>query len=88
MMAPFFWFLRRMKKLRCSDEIELAGLDKSKHGGNAYNWHDQDHSRDTSVCDPATGGVNRRAVTGSTAHQVVTVGDNAKENAVVPFEEY
>lgn len=85
-IAPFFWLLRRINRLRCSEAVELDGLDRSKHGGAAYNWHS-----DPGACSPlASGKASDRGVSAvaaaSTAH-VVADDHNPKANAVVPFDD-
>eukprot|EP00892_Ulva_mutabilis_P011437 jgi/Ulvmu1/8666/UM047_0004.1 len=76
MMGLYFLLMWRFRLLRCAPEIEQAGLDRSKHGGTAYNWDD--------------GG--RRAKGSSagqgSARQVVNVGETARPNMVVPFNEH
>lgn len=76
-MSMLFAILWYFKLLRCSPEVEEEGLDKSKHGGRAYNWDNEnegDRPRDSSAVQ-------------NSVHQVVTVGENTKASAVVPFNE-
>jgi Amt family ammonium transporter len=44
-MSPVFWLLKRFHKLRISTDAELAGMDKTSHGGPAYSYGDDEKNR-------------------------------------------
>lgn len=41
-MGTLFIILKKLNLLRISAEDELEGMDKTRHGGLAYAWHDDD----------------------------------------------
>jgi Amt family ammonium transporter len=61
LMAPLFYLLHWARWLRVSPDVEIAGMDISKHGGSAYH----DHEREAGVQLYAPGEFNRRQETQS-----------------------
>lgn len=41
-MAPLFFLLHKAHWLRVSPDVEIAGMDISKHGGSAYHDHERE----------------------------------------------
>ena len=41
-MGPLFYLLNKTKLLRVSRYDEVAGMDRTRHGGFAYAYHDED----------------------------------------------
>ncbi|XP_031484239.1 ammonium transporter 1 member 1-like [Nymphaea colorata] len=46
-MGPLFFILNKLRLLRISPEDELEGMDKTRHGGLAYAWHDDGEGGDS-----------------------------------------
>ncbi|CAN6460619.1 unnamed protein product [Victoria cruziana] len=46
-MGPLFFTLNKLRLLRISPEDELEGMDKTRHGGLAYAWHDEGDGGDS-----------------------------------------
>ncbi|KAF3793473.1 Ammonium transporter 1 member 2 [Nymphaea thermarum] len=46
-MGPLFFILNKLRLLRISPEDELEGMDKTRHGGLAYAWHDEGEGGDS-----------------------------------------
>lgn len=44
-MSPVFWILKKFNMLRISPDAELAGMDKTSHGGPAYSYNEDDKSQ-------------------------------------------
>jgi hypothetical protein len=65
-MTAFFYTLSRWGKLRCTAEFEMAGLDKSKHGGTAYSWRTESMGKGANSAAVDTANV--------THHNVIHVG--------------
>lgn len=43
-MGPLFYVLKKLKLLRVSPDDEMKGMDKTRHGGFAYVYHDEEVS--------------------------------------------
>ncbi|KIH69443.1 hypothetical protein ANCDUO_00213 [Ancylostoma duodenale] len=61
-MIPIFLFLKKIGKLRVSEEVEINGLDIYKHGEAAYPLHAYGHGWDEyePIKDKATGKASNR----------------------------
>lgn len=81
-MGGFFAVLSYFKVLRCSEAEELQGLDKSKHGGQAYNW-----TRPIPGDCPAVRAGSDDGGKLVPTNDAVDAGETQHRNAVVPFDD-
>jgi hypothetical protein len=77
-MGSFFWVMNKINLFRTPAQYEDAGLDRSKHGGDAYDYGmNQSLATTTSELSPRAG-----FVTGGHFVQVGTKKDNSITPAV------
>ncbi|CAM6115137.1 unnamed protein product [Calypogeia fissa] len=74
-MSPVFWLLKRFNMLRIPLDAELAGMDKTSHGGPAYTYDDDE--KDQKYMPDAGNGIDYSTKDREMQQPVQQAGDHA-----------